>query len=77
MNRAWNEQLLHPRHAHEREYWAQVENIPDAGELAKSAKGVVIQGRKTLPCRAWLLEPQPEIPAARTPPTTSADSAQT
>ena len=24
----WNEKLLHPRHAHEREYWAQVEKIP-------------------------------------------------
>ncbi len=27
----------------------------------------LIQGRKTLPCRAWLLEPQPEIPP-RAPP---------
>src|SRR3974390_3891503 len=24
----WHEKLLHPRHAHEREYWAQVERIP-------------------------------------------------
>ena len=24
----WNERLLHPRHAHEREYWAQVERVP-------------------------------------------------
>jgi 23S rRNA pseudouridine2457 synthase len=55
----WNEKLLHPRHAHEREYWAQVEKIPAREALDKLQHGVVIQGRKTLPCRAWLLEPQP------------------
>jgi len=56
----WNERLLHPRHAHEREYWAQVEKIPTPEALKRLARGVVVQGRKTLPCRAWLLEPQPE-----------------
>ena len=60
----WNERLLHPRHAHEREYWAQVEKIPAPEALQQLARGVVIQGRKTLPCHAWLLEPQPEILAA-------------
>jgi hypothetical protein len=29
----WNERLLHPRHAHEREYWAQVERIPKPENL--------------------------------------------
>ncbi len=58
---AWNEKLLHPRHAHEREYWAQVEKIPSAESLKQLEKGVLIQGRKTLPCRAWILEPQPEV----------------
>jgi len=57
----WNEKLLHPRHAHEREYWAQVERIPAPESLKKLEKGVLVQGRKTLPCRAWILEPQPEI----------------
>ena len=57
----WNEKLLHPRHAHEREYWAQVEKIPTRESLKKLEKGVLIQGRKTLPCRAWLLEPPPEV----------------
>ena len=57
----WNERLLHPRHAHEREYWAQVERIPAPEALKKLDGGVGIQGRKTLPCRAWILEPQPEI----------------
>ena len=58
---AWNEKLLHPRHAHEREYWAQVERIPTRELLDKLQQGVLVQGRKTLPCRAWILEPQPEI----------------
>jgi 23S rRNA pseudouridine2457 synthase len=58
---AWNEKLLHPRRAHEREYWAQVEKIPTPENLKKLEKGVLVQGRKTLPCRAWLLEPQPEV----------------
>jgi 23S rRNA pseudouridine2457 synthase len=60
----WNERLLHPRHAHEREYWAQVERIPTPEALEKLERGVAIQGRKTLPCRARLLEPQPEVVAS-------------
>jgi 23S rRNA pseudouridine2457 synthase len=63
----WNEKLLHPRHAHEREYWAQVERIPTAEALEKLQRGLAIQGHKTLPCKAKLLEPQPEI-APRNPP---------
>ena len=57
----WNEKLLHPRHAHEREYWAQVERIPTRVALDKLQHGLVIQGRKTLPCRAWMLDPQPTV----------------
>lgn len=62
-----NERLLHPRHAHEREYWVQVERIPSPASLAELSRGVTIQGRKTLPCRAWLLDPQPEV-VPRDPP---------
>ncbi|HTY89327.1 MAG TPA: pseudouridine synthase [Candidatus Acidoferrum sp.] len=61
----WNERLLHPRHAHEREYWAQVERIPTPESLKKLEKGVLIQGRRTLPCRAWILEPQPMVGSSR------------
>lgn len=60
----WNARLLQPRHAHEREYWAQVERIPTKLALENLARGVMVQGRKTLPCRAWLLEPQPEMVGA-------------
>ena len=62
-----NQRLLHPRNAHEREYWAQVERIPTADALEKLQRGLIIQGRKTLPCHAWLLDPQPEVPP-RDPP---------
>jgi len=65
--RGLNEQLLQPRHAHEREYWAQVERIPANDALRRLGQGVVVQGRETLPCRAWMLAPQPEIPP-RLPP---------
>ena len=61
----WNERLLHPRHAHEREYWAQVERIPTLESLKRLEQGVVIQGHKSLPCRAWILEPQPEVGSSR------------
>ena len=63
----WNERLLHPRHAHAREYWAQVERVPAAEALQQLGRGVVIGGRQTLPCRAWLLDPQPQMPP-RDPP---------
>ena len=65
--REWNARLLEPRHAHEREYWVQVERIPDAKDLEQLAIGVLVQGRMTLPCRVWLPEPQPQVPP-RNPP---------
>lgn len=64
---ALNVKLLHPKRAHEREYWAQVERIPSQAALSQLARGLVLQGRKTLPCRAQMLEPQPEVPP-REPP---------
>jgi 23S rRNA pseudouridine2457 synthase len=62
-----NARLLHPRNAHTRTYWAQVERVPDAAALRQLERGVVIGGRRTLPCRAFVLNPQPEI-APRDPP---------
>ncbi|HWD20723.1 MAG TPA: pseudouridine synthase [Verrucomicrobiae bacterium] len=62
-----NARLLHPKRAHPRVYWAQVEGIPTAEALARLSAGLTIQGRDTLPCRAWTLEPQP-VMAPRTPP---------
>lgn len=62
-----NTRLLDPANAHERTYWAQVERIPDETALRQLANGVLIGDRKTLPCRARLLEPPPDI-APRIPP---------
>lgn len=62
-----NVRLLDPSQRHARTYWVQVERIPDEESLRRLESGVVIQGRKTLPCRAHLLDPQPDIPP-RDPP---------
>ncbi len=62
-----NQRLLHPKHRHRRVYWAEVERVPDDGALSELARGVVIEGRRTLPCTARILEPQP-IVAPRIPP---------
>lgn len=63
----FNTRLLAPKHRHTREYWAQVERVPGPDSLQKLAHGVVVQGHRSLPVRAWVLQPQPEIPE-RTPP---------
>lgn len=65
-----NERLLDPRRAHPRRYWVQVERVPDDAALRALARGVVIQGKHTLPARAWRLEelsPEPS-PPPRDPP---------
>jgi 23S rRNA pseudouridine2457 synthase len=62
-----NALLLHPRRAHRRVYWAQVEGIPRAEDMRRLSNGVVVQGRKTLPCRARLLNPPPEVPPRQPP----------
>jgi 23S rRNA pseudouridine2457 synthase len=62
-----NERLLHPRHAHTRTYWVQVERIPSADALKQLARGVSVQGRVTLPARAFILDPQPNV-SERNPP---------
>jgi 23S rRNA pseudouridine2457 synthase len=62
-----NQRLLHPTRAHPRQYLAQIERIPTAQALARLEQGVLVQGRRTLPCRAWLLDPPPPLPP-RVPP---------
>lgn len=62
-----NTRLLDPTQAHRRTYWVQVERIPSPESLETLSRGLVIQGRRTLPARAWMLSPQPEIPP-RDPP---------
>ncbi len=62
-----NTRLLNPDRGHTREYWAQVERVPSAESLRKLAAGVILHGRKSLPCKAAILEPQPTV-AGRRPP---------
>ena len=62
-----NESLLHPRQAHQREYWVQIERIPTLEARSRLTDGLVLQQRQTLPCRAWILDPQPDLPP-RNPP---------
>ncbi len=64
---ALNQRLLHPRNAHDREYWVQVEGIPSIEALGRLAGGLLIQGYRTLPCQVRRLEPQPTMPP-RDPP---------
>ena len=62
-----NERLLHPRHGHEREYWVQVERVPDDQALTRLAAGVTFGGFRAQPCRVLRLAPPPAMPA-REPP---------
>lgn len=62
----WNDRLLHPRHAHERTYHAQVEGTATETAMAVLRKGVGIQDYTTKPCVAKLL-PDPGYPD-RNPP---------
>jgi 23S rRNA pseudouridine2457 synthase len=62
-----NNELLDPKHAHTRKYWAQVEGEPDNTVLERLKNGVVIQGFKTLPCFAKVLVPKPVV-TDRNPP---------
>lgn len=62
-----NQRLLHPRHAHPRTYWAQVERIPTPQALRELECGLMLQDYKTRPSRAVILDPQPQVPP-RDPP---------
>jgi 23S rRNA pseudouridine2457 synthase len=64
---ALNPRLLHPRRAHPREYWAQVERVPDAAALARLAAGLPLGQERCRPCRVWILDPPPELPPRQPP----------
>jgi 23S rRNA pseudouridine2457 synthase len=59
--------LFDESHRHPRTYLVEVERFPDDQALEKLASGVVIDGRKTLPCFVQLLEEPPALPG-RVPP---------
>lgn len=63
-----NHRLLDPATAHPRTYHVQVEGVPTAEAIRSLANGgLMIQGHRTRPCRACLLEPAPAFPP-REPP---------
>ncbi len=63
-----NTRLLDPKNAHRREYWAQVERVPNAASLDRLRRGGIDLGDyRTRPCRARLLSPAPTFPP-RIPP---------
>ena len=69
-DRRFNHLLLDPAHAHEREYWVQVEGAIDAGALHRLESGVAItidhRPYTTRPSRARLIA-DPEVPERRPP----------
>lgn len=58
--------LMQPEFAHRRTYWVQVEGVPDADSLGRLAAGVVVQGERTRPAEAVLIN-EPDLPP-RLPP---------
>ena len=53
--------LLEPRYAHPRTYLAQVERVPTDEALERLSRGVVIEGKMTLPADVVLLNHEPHI----------------
>jgi 23S rRNA pseudouridine2457 synthase len=64
---AFQARIAHPDSKLWKTYLVQVEGIPSPQALDRFRQGVTIEGRATLPARARLLDPQPDIPP-RDPP---------
>jgi 23S rRNA pseudouridine2457 synthase len=62
-----NSRLLDPQNAHRREYWVQVEGIPDAIAVQRLTRGVRIGDYTTLPASVHILNTAPALPP-RNPP---------
>jgi 23S rRNA pseudouridine2457 synthase len=54
-------QLTDPRFAHPKTYLVQVEGLPQDSDLEPLRRGVMIQGRRTLPAEARLLTAEPGL----------------
>ncbi len=50
------ERLLHPRYHVQRIYHVKVKGVPDLEDIKKLERGLAIDGRVTLPCRARLIK---------------------
>ena len=63
----WNARLLTPGQHVEKTYLVLVEREPGQHPLHLLRSGILLDGKTTLPAKARLLDPQPEIPG-RAPP---------
>ena len=59
--------LAHPKFAHSRTYYVQVERIPDESALNKLRNGVTIKNYRTRKAKVRLLATEPDLPL-RIPP---------
>lgn len=54
------EHVSHPKHELDRAYEARVMGIPDERDLARLARGIVIEGRRTLPAQVRIIRSYPD-----------------
>jgi 23S rRNA pseudouridine2457 synthase len=59
--------LTDPRFSHPRTYLAQVEGIPDERALHRLEEGVIIEGKRTRPATARMLNREPDLPPRPVP----------
>jgi len=62
-----NSELLSHERSHLRTYYACVENEPASEQLQMLQSGVIIEGKKTLPAKAKLLDNEPNLPPRPVP----------
>ena len=65
-DKALTDFLLNPKNKHEREYFVQVEGIPEEKDLQKIRAGIVLKDGKTLPAKVKIID-DPDFPE-RIPP---------
>ena len=56
---AFAEKVTHPRHELDRAYEIVVTGLPDARDLQRLSRGILIDGRRTLPARVRVIRPYP------------------
>jgi 23S rRNA pseudouridine2457 synthase len=54
-------QITDPKHKQEKTYWVQVEGVPTEEQANKLKKGVMIEGKKTLPAKVRILAEPPAL----------------
>lgn len=65
-DKSLTDHILNPKNKHEKEYFVQVERIPDEISLKKLREGILIKGIQTLPAKVKIIN-DPNFPS-RNPP---------